>query len=451
MAAVMLFTSLAMPWDLSSDSNDRWWVVISVLAALAALVVPYVAKAGVLPGWSRRHVRVTKAALAVPLLASVAAALVNELVNVTSYFGGGLGSGIAMAVAGAVLAVSPREADEEPGSGGIWVSATRVTVVATVALGLATFVAYFVDGVTGYGGLLDDLPMLLVILMVRPLLFLAVVGIPAVGLLNMKPDSQRTFVVVAGTWLVVSLFALNNSGTGLFGEQIWERWNSPVAALVLAAPAGALAVTRPVRRLVAQQMDPFSSWIRTADLALLVVAIGQAIRAAADILRMAALGDFTATGVVSLVLVVGSAVAALVARATLNSLPRQRPMLLVLLGGILLAGIITVAVEHNRGSQLSGWEAALWFSLPVLATYAVTMPTPVRTSLGPIVTPSTTSYPAAGGGGWSQPAAPRPPAAGPPPPPAPAQPPAGPPPPPAPPPPAAPGPRYDPPPSGQSD
>ena len=50
-ALVALFSTLAMPWDLGNDANDRWWVIIAVLISVVSLSVPYVVKSGAIPGW----------------------------------------------------------------------------------------------------------------------------------------------------------------------------------------------------------------------------------------------------------------------------------------------------------------------------------------------------------------------------------------------------------------
>ena len=107
-AVVLLFALLGKPWDLDGDASGHWWVVLSALVAITSIAVPYVAKAGAVPGLGRDQALLLKVALNVPLLVSAFAAVVNDLVNATDFLDGGIGSAVGIALTGSALAVRPR-------------------------------------------------------------------------------------------------------------------------------------------------------------------------------------------------------------------------------------------------------------------------------------------------------------------------------------------------------
>ena len=277
-ALVALLTALNMPWDLRGDSSDRWWVIIAILVSAASLAVPYIGRAGLIPGWTRQHLRLTKLAMFVPMLASVLAGLVNELIHVGDSFDGGVGSGVAVALFGGVMAVSPRAADEEPNhpADPLWVGLTKTSVVGALLLGIATFGAFFIEDLTGDGYLLDDIPTLLAIVLAFPVMFAVVAGAPGVGTVSLRVPSRRVFVVVGATVLTAAVMATSNDGAGLIGANRAEKWDTPVAGLFVLAAATALATCWPMHRITNAGVSAPAGWLATARLAVTVSGAGLA-------------------------------------------------------------------------------------------------------------------------------------------------------------------------------
>ena len=81
-AALALLVALGQPWDWSSDANDHWWVVISLLLALVGLGVPYLMASRVVPTFTPQASIVAKLLLAAPLLVSTLVALVMDLTTI---------------------------------------------------------------------------------------------------------------------------------------------------------------------------------------------------------------------------------------------------------------------------------------------------------------------------------------------------------------------------------
>jgi hypothetical protein len=208
---------------------------------------------------------------------------------------------------------------------------------------------------------------------------------------------RRVFTTAAFTFLVVSLFAIADDGNGLFSSLFVERWNSPYAGTFLLGAAAALAVTRAQGRLGSRTAEPVMSWITTAAAAMLVAAVALVVPVVSLVLAVIDTEDVEPALVVVVVLSLASAVALVTARSMLSDVRRNRTVVLGILGVVLLLSVISLGVDHGQdvGFPASGWAIAMWFTLPGLAAYALTVPAEVRTALGPLVTPR--AYPPAAG------------------------------------------------------
>ena len=153
-AALALLVALGQPWDWSSDANDHWWVVISLLLALVGLGVPYLMASRVVPTFTPQASLVTKLLLAAPLLVSTLVALVMDLTTIgddssLGAFGGyggyegGMGLAIALGLGGAALMAQPRRHEEATGllAEQAWRTAGLAAAVAALVVSVATFVA----------------------------------------------------------------------------------------------------------------------------------------------------------------------------------------------------------------------------------------------------------------------------------------------------------------------
>ncbi len=420
-ALFCLFGTLGMPWHIEAEykGGEQWWVVIAVLLSVVSVAVPYVAKARVVPAWGPAHFRLLKLGLNVPFLASVLAALIDELINVGELGEGGLGVGIAMGLAGCALAVQPRQADEEPGHADdpLWNNAARLTAVAAPAVGLLTFLGYIVDDVAGDGVLFDQPLGFLALFLVTVAMMLVVVGWPAVGLFGGSPAWRRVFATAAFTVLVVGLFSLASDGDGLFTWPPFEKWNGAAGiggTFVLGAAAG-LAVSRAQERRTSGVLAPLDGWLRTARAAVMVSGAGSGVAALALLVGIVNSDDVEASAVVATLMVVAIGAAAGVAMTMLSDPGRNRVVVLALLGAEVVVGFIAMGIINGEEVALgpvrlpdaeligataltfpiTGWVVAAWVTLPALAAYALMVPPEVRAALGPLVQQRQPGYPPA--------------------------------------------------------
>jgi hypothetical protein len=423
-AIFCLFATLGMPWDLpDNDGADRWWVVLAVLVSVASLALPYVGKAQLVPGWTPALVRLLKLGANVPFLACVLASLINELVNISEPGAGGIGTGVAMGLAGVTLAVQPRQADEDPShrDDRTWVTATNLVTALAAAAGVLAFVAHFLDDLVGDDGyLFNEVTGFFYVVVSVPVTFLLVVGWPALSSLTGSPAWRRVFAAVGTSVLVTALFALADDGGSVFSALSVEKWNSPVGGTVLLAVATALAVSRPVSRQGRALVEVVSGWIATASSALMVSAATLFAGAVTLVIGLLSDEEVTAAVVVVVVLLIASAGLAVTSASMLSDVRRTRSTVVALLGGQLLLSVITLAVigaqdlylgilvgqyYYAIGLQASGWAVAMWFALPALALYALLGPAEVRSALGPLMVER---QPAAPNPGWpTQPPAPQ--------------------------------------------
>lgn len=410
-ALFCLFAALGMPWHIEADykGGEQWWVVISVLLSVASLAVPFVAKSRAVPGWSASHFRLLKLGLNVPFLASVLAALVNELVNIGEDFEGGLGVGIAMGLAGCALALQPREADEDPSHADdrLWDTAARFAAIAAPAVGVLMFLGYLVDDLADESVLFDEPLGFIALLLVSLGMMLVLAGWPAFGVFNGSAAWRRVFLTVAFTVLVIGLFALASDGDGLFTWPRFEKWNGAAGfggTFVLGAAAG-LVACRALERRTTSRVQSLDGWLQTARSAVLVSAAGSGVSAVALLIGTVNADEVEASAVVALLLVLVIAAAAGVAYSMLGDPGRNRIAVLGLLAGEAIVGFIAMGIINGEDVSLgpvripdaglvgagappfpiTGWVVAAWVCLPALAAYALTVPREARTAFGPLV------------------------------------------------------------------
>ena len=411
-ALFCLFATLGMPWHIEADykGGEQWWVVISVLLSVLSLAVPYVAKARVVPAWGPDHFRLLKLGLNVPFLASVLAALIDELINVGELAEGGFGVGIAMGLAGCALAVQPRQADEDPAHADdpLWNNAARFAAIAAPAVGVLAFLGYIVDDVAGDGVLFDEALGFVAVFLVTVVMMLVVVGWPAVGLFGGSPAWRRVFATASFTVLVVGLFALASDGDGLF---TWPRVREVERrrrhrrhvrarrrrrARCLASAGAPDQRCRCPRSTAGCVRRGPRSWCpppapAVAALALLVGIVNS--------------DEVEASAIVATLMVVVIGAAAGVATTMLSDPGRNRVVVLALLGAEVVVGFIAMGIINGEEVALgpvrlpdaelvgataltfpiTGWVVAAWVCLPALAAYSLTVPPEVRAALGPLV------------------------------------------------------------------
>jgi hypothetical protein len=444
-ALFCLFAALGMPWHIEADykGGEQWWVVISALLSVVSLAVPYVAKARVLPMWGPMHFRLLKLGLNVPFLASVLAALINELINVGEPFEGGLGVGIAMGLAGCALAVQPRQADEDPAHADdpLWSRLGTISAIAAPAVGVLAFVGYLIDDLADQNVLFDETLGFIAVFLLTVVMMLVLAGWPVIGYVGGSPAWRRVFATVAFTILVIGLFSLASDGDGLFFWPPFEKWNGAAGfggTFVLGAAAG-LSVTRAQERRTIGTIPPLDGWLKTARSALMVSAAGSGVAAFALVLGIVNNDEVEASAIVATLMVILVGAAAGVALTMLSNPAKNRLVVLGLASGAVVVGFIAMGIINGEEVALgpvrlpdaelvgasaltfpiTGWVVAAWISLPALAAYALTVPREVRQAFGPLIQQRPAGYPQPFQPGYPQkyPPAPPPDHAPPPPPP----------------------------------
>ncbi|MEI2809513.1 MAG: hypothetical protein V9F00_04750 [Nocardioides sp.] len=390
-AAVCLLACLSMPWDFNGDGWDRWWVAVAVLSSLLSLALPYIGAAQIIPGWSKVHIRIIKAAALVPFVSSVLAALVNELVHVNSDFEGGFGSGIAIGLAGALLAVQPRFHDEDLGGAQdqLWRGLYSLLAISSIVAMGASYLAFLLQYVRAEFGV-DSL------VIVRTTMALGLVALvwffPTVPTLSGAQPWRRIVVVVGFTWLAVAL--LTGDGNGLFLESRVAKWDYPLSGLFLVGGAAALVVSHPMQRSDRTGTHPFHLWIGTAKVALGVSAAGLVVLIVGMVLTMIDEEDFSTVKIVISALAAIPALLHLTAVSLLADVQNRRRLALGLIGLAVVLAVIILSVGSSEADlAVGGPETAVWITLPCLAVYALTVPKVIRDHLGPLVPQTTPSQP----------------------------------------------------------
>ncbi|MFD6092944.1 hypothetical protein ACFWGN_12560 [Oerskovia sp. NPDC060338] len=372
-AALLLFVSLTMPWDLGHRASDKVEVILVSVLSLLSLALPYLARTGVLPTtWTVHTTRRARLLANAPYGLLVGVYLVLDLVNGTAGNGwGGLGTGLALGLAGAVLAAQPRQAELGPVDQDRAVTQTWVKVLIGLgALAVVGAVVAFVFSLTLGLGVVGIFARLVV-----AVLAVGLVGLPVWGVLR-KQESWRLVLVGLGIALAV-LFVLNTGSLLVSYESLrggqFGLLLVPAVAAVAASPAVARSTTSesPVRTWVAVAVN-------TLDLVLLVAAV-LTVRA---ILWLAA-GLSGVVVILALVLGLLMVGVTLVARRALaRDAVSGRTLALGGAGVVAVLAIVLLIVVANQSGLRIGVGIDLLllaFGLPAITAFALTVPAEVRT------------------------------------------------------------------------
>lgn len=400
-AAFCLFAALGMTWDLSGDKGgEKWWVVISVLLAVGSLVLPYLLKANVIPGWTPVHCKLAKLGANLPFLASVVAALVNELVNLDSDRDGGLGIALGMGMAGVALALQPRQAEEmpQPTDDGLWNKLAYGFGIAAVVVGVLMYAGLVIEA---SDDLFDEILGFFKILLVALVMMLVMAAWPLAGYVGGSAAWRRIFTTSGFTVIGVSLLAMADDGGALFYWPQAEKWYGDVlltgyAGTFLLGAAAGLSVCRSLSRRPSEYVEPVGEWQHTASAAALVTAIASVVSVVALIIGIVHNSDEIAAAIVITVLAAIAGGCAAVAAAMTGQAQRNRILVLILHGVTVLVGLIAMGVANGQDMNIegvyygpalpvTGWLFAAWVSLPVLAICALTVPASVRRAFGPLI------------------------------------------------------------------
>jgi hypothetical protein len=380
-ALILLIASLSMPWDAVGVAADRLHVVLVTLLAMASLVLPYLKRAGVLPSdWGNAEVRVARALANVPYFVVVVLTIVIDIAA-DQPASGGVGVGVGFGLAGAVLAAQARTADYDngPDQGDLW---RLITLGLAAAVGALTVVRIVVVLVR-----LADAPAAdwaaVTLALLEPLIFLAVLAVPVVGLLARRESARIVLLSVGVMGVVMGLWRMSE-GSGL-PEVLAIRDLGPMELLWLATAA---AVSAAGVSSVLTPVSGYEHWIGAATRALGLAAVLTGLAALFWIVVVTSFDTGRGTSITVLLLLLLALVAAVVGRSSVRSNPRHgRPVALAVAGLLLLIAIVDLAVETAGQLGLFTISALTVTGLVVLAALvvlALTAPRPVRDQLGPV-------------------------------------------------------------------
>ena len=380
LALVLLIASFSMPWDAEGTAADRIHVVLVTLLAMASLTLPYLRRAGVLPGgWGNSEVRVARVLANAPYFVVVALTIVIDIAA-DGGASGGIGVGVGFGLAGAVLAAQARHADEadDPGHGQAW----RLAAVGIAAVAAALTVVRVVVVLTNLGGTDSDWGTVALAL-IEPVIFLAVLLLPVAALLAGRSPGRDVLIGLGVVAAVMGLWRMSE-GSGL-PDVLRIRDDGPAELLWLAIAAAVLAAG--VARLL-RPVPASSHWIETATQALGLSAILAGLAALYWVVVVTSVEEGRGTSITVLVLLLVAVVASIVGRSAVRKDPRDgRPVALAAAGVLVLIAIIDLAVEtagpHGL-TQLSALVVSSLFVLPALVGVALTAPRAVRDELGPV-------------------------------------------------------------------
>lgn len=433
-AVLLLFISLNLPWDYGRggergvhEINDQWWVILSLLVSMASLVLPYLGASRAIPALTPAMVRLIKLACLVPVLACLVHLVVLELVHLDDPVQGGIGTGAAMLVLGALLAAQPRAYDDIAGGERMWQGARTATLVAGVALMLVTWAVEMVrfvlsdpvaDGWLGGTGV--------ALLCGASVLYLAI-PFGSIGMLAIGGRRAWELLLVAGvaTYLFVAVVGRGSGGgsattfdggggTPAFHSVNVEKLSRDpdtsflfipeAAGTFLLAAAAALMLGRWRRQVAApDQATRATEWLgvgrAAAGFGSIALGVLLAYWTVAVVLSATQNNtDPDASTIVEMVLVLAMAALGGIAAAALGR-PTGRFLAVCLAVTWFVLGVILVSVM--AGAEASGgWgatttstptETFLCLTLPIVLLLAVTAPPSLRRTFGPLLPQSWTN------------------------------------------------------------
>ncbi|GAA3209167.1 hypothetical protein ACFP63_11295 [Oerskovia jenensis] len=370
-AALLLFVSLTMPWDVGHKASDKVEVILVTVVSLLSLALPYLARTGALPTtWTVHTTRLARLVANAPYVLLAAVYIVLDLVNRTTDNGwGGVGTALSLGLAGAFLAAQPRQAElgpvEQDGAASrLWTLVLTVIAGVAVVGAVVAFLLTFSLGVSA---------LLVLRFLVAGAVTVALVGWPVWGILR-RDEAWRLVLVGLGIALVV-LFVLNTSNLlvsfdsfalGQFG--------------LLLVPAAAAVASSPALARTTSSSSPVSTWVAVAVHALdlvVVVALGTALTGVFTL----ADGGRGSVLILSIVFGLLAAGAALVARRSLaRDAVAGRTLALGAAGVVAILGIVLLIVATNQpGAGFGTTLLLLAYGLPLVVVFALTVPAEVRT------------------------------------------------------------------------
>ena len=367
-AAVALLVALPLPWDVALRGSDLLWVVLTTVVALLAVAAPYARRAGLVPeSWS--GVAAPRARL-VGLAPYALVALLYVVLDLFSVGDGGIGAGLALGIAGAVLAAAL------PTSRGLTVSAVLVAAAAVL-----TPLISVVDGLPWpavVGGVL------------AALLVVGVLWLTAGAFLRHQDDAAGLVLLAVGGAVALELALLGGGARHGWVESLHADRYGLLLLPVVAAFAVPVVLQRAATRAGEPEEISAARWIRVAVRALDLVMAVAAFVALVAIVRLvaAATADIPGFGfgvepVLRLIVGVVVVVMAFLARRALVRDARTAHATAVGAACVIVVlGLVIIVARAGVGTRSHVEELLLALALPAMVLVALLVPPSVRNLVG---------------------------------------------------------------------
>ena len=390
-AFLLLLSALFLPWDFHGSTADHWWALMPVLLAIVGISVSHIAR--VFPV-GPVVVQVAKLVTVAPLLL---AALVTVLVEAWQLVAGdtglvdsatgGIGAGVALALAGAMLVAQPRGVEDLPGQSWdlLWWGLTVAAAAGAVLLAVVTWLWFLVDEM-GLDFLADNpswLPSFLGALLIQVL----VVGVPLALLVMRRASGRRLLATVGFTWLALLVLAelstLVDGADRLLDIPVIESLRYPGVPVFLLGASAALAVARGTARRTDSAGPDLRGRLGTPVAALLLAGTLLFLDAALTAWTMVR-EEYFPGAVVAVVIMTLVGAGVLLAGGAAAGTTRGAAVPLVLAGSGVLLGIVVLVVRSTADVYgYAGLDAVFvlgWLVLPALAVVSLLR---VRSADGP--------------------------------------------------------------------
>lgn len=218
-ALLLLLVPLGMAWDLEDKATDKVYVILVTLLSIISLALPYLKATSVLPpNLTPAQLRVVRLAANAPYLIVVLVTLVlgylGELSDGRFDYGDGVGVGLVLGLAGALLAAQGRASEQDAaGDGNLW----RSIVLTLAGLGVVTGVVSGIIVLIDMGDVLDWSQ--LVVLLLTIVFFIGVPLVPVLGMARGDAAWRDVAVALGVVGIMVSFWAMGAE------ETIGEAWS----------------------------------------------------------------------------------------------------------------------------------------------------------------------------------------------------------------------------------
>ena len=291
-AAALLFVSLFLPWSATvgiarvGSSALVLLLVLPTLLSLASLLLPYVARLGMLgPNWNVGQIRVLRLVANGPLIATVVGLVVYDVIrgmfrfseSSSIFTGNGVGAGAWFGLAGALLAAQPRAAEIriDPRTAPRWLALVKPLVFvawgSSVASALLALI-YILVSVGRYR--YYDGPQTfesLIVLFVSSAVPIVVVGVAAVGLARRFASWRLTIAALGIALLAAGLLHSISEGTSV--ELFHTVTASPYYGITFLIAAAAITFIPFGVASVGDGTHPGYVWLAAARNGMLLIAV----------------------------------------------------------------------------------------------------------------------------------------------------------------------------------